>query len=82
MTGAFLTGALASAVAGAGLVALLLWVITVVTGSTAAWSLAPWLVVGVALLFAIGTFVAERFAYRRSLARMRAIGEPWAYRER
>lgn len=81
MTGAFVTGALASAVAGAGLVALVLWVITVVSGSTAAWALAPWLVVGAGLIFALGTFVAERFAYRRSLARMRATGEPWAYRE-
>lgn len=82
MTGAFITGALASAVAGVALVTVLLWVITVVSGSPAAWSLAPWLVLGAAVVFALGTFVAERFAYRRSLARMRATGEPWAYRER
>lgn len=82
MTAAFLTGALASAVAGAGLVGLALWVITVITGSTDPWTLAPWLVVGAAVVFALGTFLAERIAYRRSLARMRATGEPWAYRER
>jgi hypothetical protein len=39
------------------------------------------LIGGVAAGFAVATYVAERFAHRRSLARMRAIGEPWAYRE-
>jgi hypothetical protein len=39
------------------------------------------LIGGIAIGFAVATYVAERFAYRRSVARMRAFGEPWAYRE-
>lgn len=78
---AFLTGALASSFAAAGLTALLIWVVTVLSGSADAWSIAPWLVATVAALTAIGTFIAERAAYRRTMSRMRATGEPWAFRD-
>ena len=81
MTLAFVTGALASSFAAAGLTALLIWVVTVLSGSTDPWSIAPWLVAAVAALVAIGTFMAERLVYRRSMERKRATGEPWAYRE-
>ena len=81
MTLAFLTGAAASALTVAGLTALAVWVVTVVSGSTDPWAIAPWLVLGLAILAAIGTYVAERLVYRRSVADKRATGEPWAYRE-
>ena len=77
---AFLTGAVASGVTAAGLTAQLIWVATVLSGSTEPWSIAPWLVSAVAALVALGTFVAEKVAYRRTMSRMRATGEPWAYR--
>jgi hypothetical protein len=37
--------------------------------------------IGAAALIAAGTYLAERVSYRRTMARMRAMGEPWAYRE-
>ena len=82
MTLAFLTGAIASGFTGAGLTALLIWVATVVAGSSDPWSIAPWLVTLVAALVAIATYVAEGIVYRLTLARKRSIGEPWAFRER
>jgi hypothetical protein len=42
---------------------------------------APALIGLVAIAFGAGTYLAERIAYRRTLARMRATGEPWAFRE-
>jgi len=78
---AFLTGAVASGFSAAGLIALLIWIATVVSGSTDPWSIAPWLVSVVAALVAIGTYVAEGIAHRRTLERMRSTGEPWAYRD-
>ena len=78
---AFLTGAVASGFSAAGLTALLIWIATVVSGSTDPWSIAPWLVSVVAALVAIGTYVAEGIAHRRTLERMRSTGEPWAYRD-
>lgn len=78
---AFLTGAAASGFTAAGLTALLIWIATVLAGSSDPWSIAPWLVTTVAALVAIATYVAEGIAYRRTLARMRSTGEPWAYRE-
>ena len=78
---AFVTGALASGFTGAGLTALLIWVVTVITGSTDPWSIAPALVAAIAAVLAILTYVAEQFIYRRSLDRKRSAGEPWAYRE-
>jgi hypothetical protein len=82
MNVAFLTGALASGSTGAALTALVIWVLTVVTGSEEPWRAAP-LVVGLAAgLFAVMTYVAERLIYRRSMESKRATGEPWAYREK
>jgi hypothetical protein len=80
MVVAFLVGAVASGFSAAGLTALLIWVATVVAGSSDPWSIAPWLVTSVAALVAVGTYVAEGIAHRRTLARMRSTGEPWAYR--
>ena len=81
MTLAFATGALASAVTAAGLTALVVWVVTVVTGSSDPWSVAPWLLPFVAVIVGSATFLAERHLRARDLARKRATGEPWAYRE-
>ena len=78
---AFATGALASALAAAGLVTIAIWVVTVLTGSADAWGVAPALIVGVAFVVAGVTYLAERFVHRRSLERMRSTGEPWAYRD-
>lgn len=78
---AFLTGAVASGFTGAGLTALLIWVATVLSGSSDPWGIAPWLVTGVAALLAVATYVAEGIAYRWTLDRRRSVGEPWAYRE-
>ena len=78
---AFLTGAVASGFTAAGLSSLLIWIATVVTGSSDPWSIAPWLVTSVAALVAIATYVAEGIAYRRTISRKRATGEPWAYRQ-
>jgi len=77
---AFVVGAAASGFAAAGLTAVLVWSGTVVSGSADSWAIAPWLIAGVALLVAVATYVAEGIAYRRSLARARSDGEPWAYR--
>jgi hypothetical protein len=78
---AFLTGAVASGFTVAGLTTLLVWIATVLAGSSEPWGIAPWLVTAVATLIAIATYVAEGFAYRRTLAQMRSVGEPWAYRQ-
>jgi uncharacterized membrane-anchored protein len=78
---AFTTGALASAIAAAGLTALVVWVVTVVTGSTDPWSVGPWLIPGVAAAIGGATFLAERYLHERTSARKRSTGEPWAYRE-
>jgi hypothetical protein len=78
---AFLTGAVAAALTGAAVTALVVWIVTVIAGSAAPWSVAPALIGLVAIAFGAGTYLAERIAYRRTLARMRATGEPWAFRE-
>jgi hypothetical protein len=78
---AFLTGALAAGFTGAALSALMIWILTVLTGSEDPWRVAPMIVALVAGLFAVLTYLAERFIYRRSQERKRATGEPWAYRE-
>lgn len=78
---AFLTGALASAIGAATLALLVVWVATVLIGSSAPWSLAPWLVAGIVVLVGAGTYVAEREAHRRTMARRRSLGEPWAFRD-
>lgn len=78
---AFLTGAIASGFTAGGLTALIIWIVTVLAGSSEPWAVAPWLVAAMAAVVAIATYLAERIAHRRTLARMRSIGEPWAYRE-
>jgi uncharacterized membrane-anchored protein len=81
VTAAFATGALASALAAAGLTALVVWIATVVTGSSDPWAVAPWLIPVVALVIGAATFLAERYLHKREGARKRATGEPWAYRQ-
>jgi len=78
---AFVTGAVAAGFTAAGLTSLGIWVVTVLSGSTDPWAVAPWLVAAVAFLVAVGTYAAEGIAHRRSLASMRSTGEPWAYRD-
>lgn len=78
---AFLTGALAAGFAGAALSALIIWIVTVVSGSTEPWRTAPLIVALAAAALAIATYAAERFIYRRTQERKRATGEPWAYRD-
>ena len=81
MTLAFATGALASALAAAGLTALVVWIATVVSGSADPWAMGPWLIPMAAVVIGAATFFAERYLYERTNARKRATGEPWAYRE-
>jgi hypothetical protein len=78
---AFATGAIASALVGAGLAALVIWIVTAVTGSTDAWGTAPAVVTAAAAVIGGATYLAERIVYRRSMERQRSMGEPWAYRE-
>jgi hypothetical protein len=78
---AFLTGALSAGFAAAALSALLIWVVTVLLGSPGAWAVAPFVVPLVGIAFGGATYLAERIAHRRTLARKRAKGEPWAFRE-
>ena len=78
---AFATGAIAAGFTAAGLTTLLVWVATVLSGSADPWAIAPWIVSLAAAIVAVATYLAERIVYRRSIARMRATGEPWAYRQ-
>ncbi|HEY6609358.1 MAG TPA: hypothetical protein VI277_09200 [Candidatus Limnocylindria bacterium] len=77
----FLTGALAAGLVIAGLAALVIWVVTLITGSADAWGVAPWLIPAVAALATIATYVAEVIVERAAESRKRETGEPWAYRE-
>jgi apolipoprotein N-acyltransferase len=77
---AFATGAIAAGFTAAGLTTLLIWIATVLSGSSDPWSIAPWIVALAAALVGVATYLAERIVHRRSLARKRATGEPWAYR--
>ncbi|MGH2445072.1 MAG: hypothetical protein ACRDGD_03435 [Candidatus Limnocylindria bacterium] len=81
MTLAFLTGAIAAGLVAAGLTALVIWIVTLVSGSSDAWSVAPWAISLVGAIMAAATYVAEAFIHRRTMAEKRATGEPWAYRE-
>ena len=78
---AFLTGALAAGFVAAALTTLVIWIVSVLLGASGAWSIAPLLVTLSAGVFAAGTYIAERVAHRRTLARMRSVGEPWAFRQ-
>ena len=77
---AFATGAIAAGFTAAGVATLLIWIATVLSGSSGPGSSAPWIVALAAALVGVATSLAARIVYRRSLARMRATGEPWAYR--
>ena len=81
MTLAFVTGAVAAGLAAAGLTALVMWIATVVAGSSDPWGVAVWLLPATATVVAVATYVAERVVHRRTMARMASHGEPWAYRE-
>jgi uncharacterized membrane-anchored protein len=77
---AFATGALASGLVAGGITGLLVWIVTLVTGSADPWSVAPILVATAAAVIGGATYLAERIVYRRSMDRQRSMGEPWAYR--
>lgn len=77
---AFATGALASGLVAGGITGVLVWIATIVTGSSDPWSVAPILVAIAAAVIGGATYLAERIVYRRSMERQRSIGEPWAYR--
>jgi hypothetical protein len=77
---AFATGALASALVAGGLTGVVIWVVTVITGSSDPWSVAPFLVTAAAAVIGGATYLAERIVYRRTMERQRSMGEPWAYR--
>ena len=78
---AFATGALASGLVGGGLTGLVIWLATLVTGSSDPWSVATILVALAGALVGGATYLAERIVYRRSMERQRSIGEPWAFRD-
>ena len=80
MTLAFITGAVASGFTAAGLTALVIWIVTVLSGSSDPWSIAPALVAIVAAIFAVLTYIAEDLVHRASQARARD-GRARAYRE-
>ena len=82
MRAAFATGALAAAFVGAALAAVVLWVATIVLRSGGPWAVAPLVVSAVAIVVGVATYLGERLLHRRSLERKRAVGEPWAYRDR
>lgn len=78
---AFATGAVSAAVVVAVLVSVVIWVVTVIAGASGAWAWAPPVIAGLAALFGVATYLAERAVHRRERARMRSIGEPWAFRD-
>jgi hypothetical protein len=78
----FVIGALACGLTVAGLTAIIIWVLTLITGSTEPWRVAPVLVTVLAAAAAVATYVAEVIVDRAARARKRATGEPWAYREK
>lgn len=77
---AFATGALSAAIVVAVLVSVVIWIVTVIVGASGAWAWAPPIIAGLAALFGMATYLAERAVHRRTMARMRATGEPWAFR--
>lgn len=81
MRAAFLTGALASGVTAAGLAMLIVWIATVLIGSSDPWAVAPLVAAAVAAVVGIATYAAEWVAFRRTMQRRRSLGEPWAFRD-
>lgn len=78
---AFATGALAAGFTVAVLAMLVVWIVTLITGSTEAWGVAPWLIPVLSALTVLATYLAEGIVDRAADRRKRATGEPWAYRE-
>lgn len=78
---AFATGALSTGIVAAAAATFLIWLASVVAGTDSPWAVAPWLVPLAAIVVGIATYLAELAVHRRQMARMRATGEPWAYRE-
>lgn len=78
---AFATGAVSSGLVGGGLAGVLIWLATIVTGSSDPWSVAPIVVAAAGAVVGAATYFAERIVYRRSQQRQRALGEPWAFRD-
>jgi hypothetical protein len=78
---AFATGALAAGFAVAVLAMLVVWVVTLVTRSAEAWTVAPWLIPLLAAVTVVATYAAEVIVDRAVDRRKRETGEPWAYRE-
>ena len=78
----FLTAALAAGLAGAVMAWLVTWLIALVAGDPLGLVGTITIIVRAALLVATATFLAEEVALRRTYARMRGTGEPWAYRDR
>lgn len=78
---AYLTGGLAAGVAVAALSTVVVWAVTVLSGSSEPWAVAVWLVPLLAGLAVVATYAAEAAVDRATQARKRSTGEPWAYRE-
>lgn len=79
MLGAFATGALASALAAAGLTGIVLWLIGLVTANGRPFELTPAVMAIVGFVVGLVVLTAERVAHRRTRATW-TLGEPWAYR--
>lgn len=79
MLAALATGALASALAGAGLSALILWIVALVANQGRLDGSAPVISVAVGMVVGVVVLLAERIALRRT-RRAWTLGEPWAYR--
>lgn len=78
---AFLTAALASGFSAAALATLVVWVVSMVTGSADPWTAAPWLIVAATAIVTGTTYLAEVLVYGRAMRRRRSLGEPWAFRD-
>lgn len=78
---AFGTGALAAGAIAAIVTGLVMWVASLVLGTSDPWPIGAWLVPVVGVVVALAAYVAEWIAYRRTLTEMRSHGEPWAYRD-
>jgi hypothetical protein len=81
MRAEFAVGALACGLTVAGLAGVVMWIVTVLTGSTDPWAIAPVVITALGALAVVATYIAEVIVDRATQARKRATGEPWAYRE-
>lgn len=78
----FLTAAIAAGLAGAVIAWIVTWLVALLAGDPLGLVGSVTMIVLAALLVASATFLAEEVALRRTYARMRGTGEPWAYRGR